>query len=48
MTALLPILHEIDLRLGIDEALALRRAGRPRRQDRSRRGWITRRAKGDD
>lgn len=41
---LLPLLREIDLRLGIELALALRAIGRPRRQERSRKGWRTRRA----
>lgn len=42
--SLLPILREIDLRVDLDEALALRRVGRPRRSERSRKGWRTRRA----
>lgn len=47
MTALplLPILQAIDLRTDLDLALALRRAGRERRQERSRKGWRTRREK---
>lgn len=46
--SLLPILREIDLRVGLDEALALRSIGRERRQERSRKGWRTRRTKGEN
>lgn len=37
-------LRRVDLETGLELALALRKAGRPRRQERSRRGWKTRRA----
>jgi hypothetical protein len=43
MSDLIALFHVIDLRLGLDEALALRRVGRARRSARSRKGWITRR-----
>ncbi len=43
---LAPILSYIDLSLGLDLALNVRRAGRPRRQEISRRGWVTRRDSG--
>lgn len=43
MTDLLPILHEIEIRVELDLALALRKAGRERRQARARKGWATRR-----
>lgn len=39
---ILPLLREIDLRTDLDLALALRRIGRERRQERARRDWRTR------
>lgn len=44
MTNLSDLLHIIDLEHDIDLALALRKAGRPRRQERAHKGWQTRRA----
>lgn len=38
------LLRRIDLEHDIDLALALRKIGRERRQERSRKGWQTRRA----
>jgi len=46
MNPLLNLLALIDLEHDIDLSLALRKAGRERRQAASRRGWQTRRCRG--